>query len=538
MTPQRARYRLPHSERAPLAGAKLIGPADPQEKIEVTLFLRRGSKPGTYPDLARLGALPPSGRRHLSREEFASAHGANADDLDKVRQFAAEFGLQVKEEKQARRSVVLTGTVEAFSRAFEVKLDRYEHPTKGSYRGRTGSLTIPSELSTTVEGVFGLDNRPQAKPHFRVQKAGSKQLQPQGQPQAQSAGYDPTQVAEAYNFPTGVTGTGESIAILELGGGYSAADLSAFFGKLQLPTPQVIPVGVDGASNSPTGDPSGNDGEVELDIEVAGAVAPGSQIGVYFAPNTDQGFLDALTTAIHDTALKPSVISISWGGPEASWTPQAMRALDQAFQAAALMGITVCVASGDHGSNGGVGDGATHVDFPASSPHVLACGGTSLQAVNGDVRSETVWNDGASGGASGGGVSVIFPLPAWQRGLHVTSAGGGRTALSNRGVPDVSGEADPQTGYLVRVDGVDAVIGGTSAVAPLWAGLVARISGAKGSPVGFINPHLYRGAGLNDVTSGDNGGYVATIGWDACSGLGTPDGRKIAGLLGAQGRAD
>jgi kumamolisin len=164
---------------------------------------------------------------------------------------------------------------------------------------------------------------------------------------------------------------------------------------------------------------------------------------------------------------------------------------------------------------------------------VLACGGTSLQAVNGDVRSETVWNDGASGRASGGGVSAIFPLPAWQRGLQVTSAHGGRTALSNRGVPDVSGEADPQTGYYVRVDGVDAVIGGTSAVAPLWAGLVARINGAKGSPVGFINPRLYRDSGLNDVTCGDNGGYAASVGWDACSGLGTPNGRKIAGLLGA-----
>jgi kumamolisin len=164
---------------------------------------------------------------------------------------------------------------------------------------------------------------------------------------------------------------------------------------------------------------------------------------------------------------------------------------------------------------------------------VLACGGTSLQAVNGDVRSETVWNDGASGGASGGGVSSFFPLPAWQGGLNVTSAAGGKTPLGHRGVPDVSGEADPQTGYLVRVDGVDAVIGGTSAVAPLWAGLIARINSAKGSPVGFINPHLYRGFGFNDVTSGDNGGYAAAIGWDACSGLGTPNGRKIADLLGA-----
>jgi kumamolisin len=211
-----------------------------------------------------------------------------------------------------------------------------------------------------------------------------------------------------------------------------------------------------------------------------------------------------------------------------------MAALDQAFQAAALMGITVCVASGDNGSSGGAGIAGLNVDFPASSPHVLACGGTSLQAVNGDIRSETVWNDGAAGGASGGGVSCFFPLPPWQNGLHLTSAQGKKTPLRNRGVPDVSGEADPQTGYYVRVDGINSVIGGTSAVAPLWAGLIARINAVNGSPVGFINPHLYSGSGLNDVTYGDNGGYSASIGWDACSGLGTPDGRKIAGLLGAK----
>ena len=536
MTPQRARYRLPHSERAPLAGAKLIGPADPQEKIEVTLFLRRGSKPGTYPDLARLGALPPSGRRHLSREEFASAHGANADDLDKVQRFAAKFGIQVKEENRARRSVVLVGTVEAFSRAFEVKLDRYEHPTKGSYRGRTGSLTIPSELSTTVEGVFGLDNRPQAKPHFRVQKAGSKQLQPQGQPQAQSAGYDPTQVAEAYNFPTGVTGTGESIAILELGGGYSAADLSAFFGKLQLPTPQVIPVGVDGASNSPTGDPSGNDGEVELDIEVAGAVAPGSQIGVYFAPNTDQGFLDALTTAIHDTALKPSVISISWGGPENTWTQQAMNAFDSACQDAATMGITVFAASGDNGATDGDPNGNLTVDFPASCPHITGCGGTKLVLDGTTITDEEAWNELAEGeGATGGGVSQFFPPQTWQQNANVPTSPNGQPG---RGVPDVAGDADPTTGYNVFVDGSSAVIGGTSAVAPLWAGLTALINQSLNQSVGFLNPLLYSQgvmAALNDISIGNNGGYNAAAGWDPCTGLGSPDGANL--LVALRGEA-
>lgn len=444
MTAQSNRYRLPRSERAPMAGAKLVGPADPHEKIEVTIFLRRGSKPEAYPDVARLGALPLKDRRHLSREEFANAHGAIADDLDKVRRFAAEFGLQVKEENRARRSVVLAGTVEAFSRAFEVKLDRYEHPTKGSYRGRTGSLTIPSELSTAIEGVFGLDNRPQAKPHFRVRTAGSKQLQPQGQPQAQPGGYDPTQVAQAYNFPTAVTGSGQSIAILELGGGFSPADLTAFFGNLQLPTPQVTAIGVDGGSNSPTGDPSGDDGEVELDIEVAGAIAPGSQIGVYFAPNTDQGFLDVLTTAIHDTTLKPSVISISWGGPENTWTQQAMNAFDSACQDAATLGVTIFAASGDNGATDGDPNGNLTVDFPASCPHVTGCGGTKLVLAGGAITDEEAWNELSQGeGATGGGVSQVFPPPTWQQNANVPNSPNGQPG---RGVPDVAGDADPTTG--------------------------------------------------------------------------------------------
>jgi len=155
-----------------------------------------------------------------------------------------------------------------------------------------------------------------------------------------------------------------------------------------------------------------------LDIEVVGAIAPQATIAVYFAPNTDAGFLDAVTTAIHDTANKPSVISISWGGPESSWTQQALTAFDSAFEAAAAVGITVCVASGDNGSSDGVADGADHVDFPASSPHALACGGTSLQVSGNAITVESVWNDGAQGGSGGGGVSASFALPPWQAGLE------------------------------------------------------------------------------------------------------------------------
>jgi kumamolisin len=267
-----------------------------------------------------------------------------------------------------------------------------------------------------VEAVLGLDNRPQVRPHFRAR------ITKRGFP----AGFTPTTLASLYDFPSG-TGKGVCIGVIEFGGGYRIADLQRYFSDINSALPKVSSVSVNHARNHATGDPNGPDGEVMLDIEVAGTIAPEAEIVVYFAPNTDAGFFDAVSTAIHDEKNGPSVISISWGGSEASWTPQAMAALDQAFQAAALMGITVCVASGDNGSSGGAGIAGLNVDFPASSPHVLACGGTSLQAVNGDIRSETVWNDGAAGGASGGGVSCFFPLPPWQNGLHLTSAQGKKT---------------------------------------------------------------------------------------------------------------
>jgi kumamolisin len=259
---------------------------------------------------------------------------------------------------------------------------------------------------------------------------------------------------------------------------------------------------------------------------------PQATVAVYFAPNTDAGFLDAITTAIHDTTNKPSVISISWGGPESSWTAQAMTAMDEAFQAAATLGITVCVASGDNGSSDGVTDGTAHVDFPASSPFALACGGTSLKAAADAISSEVVWNDGANGGASGGGISGFFALPAWQSSLSAVNAAGQSVALSMRGVPDIAGNADPETGYQVRIDGTDAVIGGTSAVAPLWAALIARLNQISGKPAGLVNPQLYRApSALRDIRDGNNGDFAAAAGWDACTGLGSPNGTALREVI-------
>jgi kumamolisin len=525
-----AKNLLKGSERQPLPGAKSVGKADPGERLEVTLLLRRGNADVLKERVKKVASRAGAGQ-HLSRAEFERQFGAAGADVAKVKAFAGAHDLSVVQEAAGRRTVVLSGTVAQFNAAFGVDLQRFEHPG-GSYRGRVGSVELPDELRDVIEAVLGLDNRPAAKPHFRARPSpGNVQWRADA---GGATSFTPLQVASLYDFPPG-TGQGECVGIIELGGGERAVDLNAYFAGLGISaTPQVTAVSVDHGKNHPTGDANGPDGEVMLDIEVVGAIAPQARIAVYFAPNTDAGFLDAVTTAIHDATNKPSVISISWGGPESSWTQQSLTAFDSAFQAAAALGITVCVASGDNGSSDGLTDGANHVDFPASSPYALACGGTSLKASGNAIAGESVWNDGAQGGAGGGGVSTFFALPAWQEGLQVTRTSGGTAALTMRGVPDVSGDADPQTGYDVRIDGTDTVIGGTSAVAPLWAGLIARINAAKGSPVGYINPTLYATPGvLHDIVQGNNGAFAASTGWDACTGLGSPDGAEIATLLGS-----
>jgi kumamolisin len=503
------------SERELLPGSRKVGSPPSDKRIEVTVILRPRSG-GALP-AADAGGVP----KRLTREEYEAQHGADPADVATITEFAAAHGLDVVETSIPRRTVVLGGTISAMAEAFGTELALYEHPG-GLYRGRTGPVHVPAEIAPAVEAVLGLDDRPQASPHFRVHATAAAT--------APAGSFTPPQLAQLYDFPTAANGKGECIAIIELGGGYKPADLTTYFKRLGITKPKVTAVGVDGGSNAPTGDPNGPDGEVLLDIEVAGAIAPGAQMLVYFAPNTDRGFLDAITTAIHD-ARKPSVISISWGGAESTWTSQARAAFDQAFHAAATLGVTVCAAAGDDGSRDGVQDGRAHVDYPASSPYVLACGGTHLEGTNGHITKEVVWS---THGATGGGISDVYPVPSWQSAAHVPPSKN-PGARHGRGVPDVAGDADPTTGYQVRVDGVDAVFGGTSAVAPLWAALVARMNEQLGRPVGYLNPLLYAhavaGTAFHDITSGSNGAYSAAAGWDPCTGLGTPDGKRLLTAL-------
>lgn len=429
---------------------------------------------------------------------------------------------------------MVRGTVGQLSRTFGVPLENYQMANGSLIRGRKGPVMIPDNLVRIIEGIFGLDNRPQAQAHFQRYRPGSTGAV--ANPRTVAASFTPPQLARLYNYPADRTGKGQTIALIELGGGYRTADIRAYFTSIGLKAPSVKAVLVDGGKNAPS-NANGADGEVMLDIEVAGGIAPGANIVVYFAPNTDQGFLDAITTALHDVRNKPSVISISWGSAEKSWTPQALNSFNQAFQSAAALGVTICAAAGDTGSDDSVGDKLAHVDFPASSPFVLACGGTKLVTTpdGTGISNETVWHE-SNTSATGGGISDVFDKPDYQAPAVVPpSVNDGKH--TGRGVPDVAAVADPATGYAVRVDGQNLVIGGTSAVAPLMAGLIALINEPLAQPVGFIHPKIYAASNaFRDITEGDNTtvtgkGYAATTGWDACTGLGVADGQKLASLF-------
>jgi kumamolisin len=536
---------LPGSERTALPQAAPAGSLDEAEHIEVTLITRRKA------------ALPRNAAGSLariSRDDLRSNFGSDPADQALVAQVLAgpDTAVTVTSQDPASRQVTLSGPVGALATAFRTSLSQVTSTgpdgSVSRHRYREGGLQIPAELDGIIVAVLGLDNRPQVQPRFRRLTAAATPADPAdpaaiaaAAAEAKPVSYTPPQVAAAYQFPAGTDGTGQHVAILEFGGGYAETDLDAYFSSLGITPPAITAVSVGGAQNVAGQDPSGADGEVLLDIEVVGSVAPGAVMSVYFAPNTDQGFIAAVTAATQAIPA-PAAISISWGESEDAWTPQARTSLDSAIADAAAIGITVTVASGDSGSSDGVTGTAPHCDFPASSPHALGCGGTSLRydPATGAITSEKVWNDGAKGGEGGGGVSDVFAVPAWQAGVGVPV--NEKTRKPGRGVPDVAGNADPETGYQVRIDGQAEVIGGTSAVAPLWAALICRLAQASGHSFGLMQESLYAGVrpaqpapGLRDITTGNNGAYKAKPGWDSCTGLGVPEGTALLSRVTAAG---
>jgi kumamolisin len=562
MNPSNQVFAIPGSRRPSIPEAKLLGRSNPAQRINLSIYARTNPHPpeSAVRSLDALSNDLPGKRQYLSNEEFNAVYGADPADLEKIATWAKANKLDVVETSVPMWRVQVQGAIQDVERAFSLELNEYQHPQDGHFRGREGEVHVPAELFGIVDGVFGLDTRRVGRPRRRRNPTRLVALDTlkttPGNPFP--GAFFPTQVAKLYNYPDNLDGSKQNIAVFAFNGapspdphgGYSLAALNTYFEQvLGGKTPAIKDVVVQGPGNDPGPDSEASDqqgdstGEVMLDICVVGSVAPGANIFVYFTEFTSQGWLDALHEAIAgDNAI--SVISISYGNPEddpqGAWSRMGVRVVNRALEAAIAKGITICVASGDDGSSDQVASGA-HVDFPASSPYVLGVGGTKLIATNGappTIAQEVVWNEVLQdAGAGGGGVSAVFTKPSYQGGVHVPPSVNPPHRIG-RGVPDVAAVADPETGVVVmHVDGQQLeAIGGTSASAPLWASLIARLNQGLGASCGFLNPVLYTKCAngvLRDITSGNNGAYSASPGWDACTGLGTPDGQRLLHALSA-----
>jgi kumamolisin len=530
------RTRLHGNAHIPLRGEQRTGRTDPDSELQVTLILRRRRE---LPELhSVLGVKPLQQRQHMTRENLALEHGAVAEDIAQVEHFAREHQLEICEVAAHRRAVVLGGNAAAMERAFDVNLVEVEHP-RGVYHAATGEVSVPNDLSEIVQSVLGLNSRPCAT-RRRVHHQNTV-----------SPFWTVRELAHAYGFPADRSAANQSIGIIELGGGYHPEDLQKFFSNLDMPMPAIRWISVDGVENLPA--PTDQiqqfldvvEGkrklsevpedvlsaaqctvEVTMDIELAAALAPGAEVVVYMTSNTEQGIYNAVSKAISDEETLPCALSISWGEPEGGVSEAYLNSVDEVLRDAAMLGVTVCVSSGDEGAMNGSSNGEPAVNFPASSPHVLSCGGSTVHKTDGESMRESAWNCALHGihGATGGGISRNFGAPDWQKEHGVPL---GPTGNKGRGVPDVAGPADPHRGCAILVGGECCSSAGTSAVAPLWAALVACINTRLGTRCGYITPLLYElskcsAKPLREITEGNNGFYNAGPGWNACTGLGSP----------------
>ncbi len=515
---------------------------NPNRWLELTVGVRRRKQ---LPDLSALDAKRPGERTYMTRDQLRNEFGSDPAAVDAIEKFAAAHHLVVTRNEPASARLGLGGTVADISDAFGVKLFDYSHPKLGDFHARTGPVMLPTDIGDAITGVFGLNNQrvmhrlPRRRQTIDARMPSGSQSRPW---------FVPTELAAIYNFPD-ADASSQCIGLLEFGGGVEQSDVTAYFQKIGVPAPSIQIVAVDGVGTDPAADPDST-GEVMLDVDVAGALAGGAKVAVYFSTFDEKGLVDVLSTVINDSANDPAVLSVSWGWDENQpfnngilWSAAAIDHVNQSLLAVAQLGITVCISTGDDGSEAQVQDGHAHVNFPATSPYALAVGGTTLharKAANGQMAvTEVVWNDGPGSGG-GGGISDVTPVPSWQEGKVPRSINPGNFA--GRAIPDVAANADPNTGYLVMNGGKLGIVGGTSAAAPLWASLITRINALTGARAGNFNALLYATIGpagiLRDITSGNNdtdglldGQFQAGPGWDACSGWGVPDGAKLLAAL-------
>ena len=533
-----------------------------QKIISLSLKLRIKKNAPTLKSQEKWAKKPVEKRKYLSRREFSEIYGADEKDISKVKSFAKGSKLKIKEASASKRLIILEGTVKQVSAAFKVQFNDFGLGDATFYANDT-AINIPASLKGIVTLITGFDNRP----IIRRKSPSSFNLPPDTVP------LTPPEVATLYDFP-GNDASGQIIALLELGGGYlkdsegRPQDVDAYMSLHGLPLPNVLEYIVPGGvnDNNPPGDLLNSGGmEVTMDIVVSASVARGATIVVYFSQNSFCGWVNGLLSILDDTVNDPSVLSISWGSveddPVNGASAAEMQILISIFQELAMIGVTVLAASGDNGSNCFENNGYAYVEYPASDPWVTGCGGTIISNVDKPKFKEGTWNDrvwvndiaedlvGFVGGATTGGFSKVFPAPSWQDINYLRSAG-----KPMRGVPDISGNASANSGYNIPVDGIYLQMAGTSAVAPLYAGLIAILNNKLGGRMGFINPLLYglkRGFPqiFRDIADGVSNsvpflvgyavpplsfpifayspGYTSRNGWDPCTGLGVINGTHL-----------
>jgi kumamolisin len=505
------------------------GQTDANSELSITVQLKSKASDKEMDQV--INDIATGKRPNMSDKEFADKFGATPESLDNVKKFAESYGLKVSEADLRSGRVVLTGSAKHFSEAFRTQL--YEYKLDGMMvRDRSGALFVPKSVGKDIEGVYGLDNLPQASPRIITEPLPT--LEPRAKSSESSSlnertSYRADEVAKAYNFPTDTTGKGQAAAIVELGGGIDLKNEADYYKNNGLKQPDINVIKINGAK-ALVGSNSRADSEVSLDSQVLGTLAPDAKQNIIFTSNSEQGFIDAVARGAFpaDNEIANQAMSISWGQPSENMSDQGKRGLSLALKKAALKGMSVFVAAGDDGAGDNVRDGKLHVDFPASDPFVTAVGGTRLDIKDGKIEKEVVWNDNR--GSSGGGISAL-PVPEYQSNLQFAGK-----AITGRGEPDITGNASPNSGYRIHTGGNDVNSGGTSAVAPLYTALALRLNeglGGGDKTVGFMNPFLYQQAlsgkanFFNDIVQGTNNGYDATKSWDPASGWGSLDGQKL-----------
>lgn len=532
---------LPGSHREPPPGSERAGEVALTDSVAITVVLKSADPS----EDTSFGFDLQSVRRDAARARARrNALGISTEQRESVVRWLSEAGLSVDRtiDVPNPRAVMAHGTIAALHRAVDVHVGRYSREA-AVFRGREGALSLPAQVADLVEAVLGIDTRPQV--HHGGGSYAAQVVAPPSPgnssgtfPGAAPAAYRVGDYSSHYRFPNvGDLGSG-AIGLIGLGGGFDPTDLSMFCDDAGIATPDVFQV----LSSRDRGLAALLSVETSLDIQVVAALAPGCPIVVYQGDATDKGFYDALGTAVWDRRHRPRVISISWGGAECLWTEQSVHALEGLLADAAALGITVFAASGDSGQTAGVPDGERHVLYPASSPFVTACGGTQLDVrPNGD-RHETPWYE-AGVCRSGGGLSDLFRQPDWQAGMALTfpaepHAPDGSTSAA-RAVPDICASAAVPAGYRIAIGGRWELMGGTSAVAPLYAALLLRIVESQGCRFYGLNSLLYSAAArvaivpvqTNASEHFDVTSPLSADGWNSACGLGRLDGTKLLNLI-------